>query len=97
VCIYISNGLAIRKGLNFIAEMTANKNVGYVNPFKRHDKPYINGKVMRVNFWLDLTQMGHDMAHTVIIDTASFCEILLHDTWPTPKLSRQEETNASDC
>jgi hypothetical protein len=46
--------------------------VGLVNVFRRHDKPWMNKRVRRVNLWLDQALMGHDMAHIGVTDTASF-------------------------
>jgi hypothetical protein len=87
---------SVEKDVNFIAERTANTNVGPVNLFKRHDKPWMNGRVMRVNFRLDRALMGRDMAHIGITDTAS----LVRDVYTTHglhlKFLRQEEADASD-
>jgi hypothetical protein len=57
---------AIEKDLNFIAEGTMKTNVGFVNLLKRHDKPWMDGRVRRVNLRLDQAMIGHDKAH---IDT----------------------------
>jgi hypothetical protein len=40
---------SVEKDANFIAERAANTNVGPVKLFKRHDKPWMNGRVRRVN------------------------------------------------
>jgi hypothetical protein len=52
-------------------QRTANTNVGFVNLFKRHNKPWMNGKVRSVNLRLDLALMRCGMSHIGIIDTAS--------------------------
>jgi hypothetical protein len=54
-----------------IAERTTNTNVGFVNLFSRHDKPWMNERVRRVNLRLDRALMGRKMAHIGVIDTAS--------------------------
>jgi hypothetical protein len=46
--------------------------VGLVNLFRRHDKPWMNERVRRVNFQLDRALMGRDTDHIGVIDTASF-------------------------
>jgi hypothetical protein len=63
---------SVEKDVNFIAERTANTNVGRANLFRRHDKPWMNERVRRVNLQLDRALMGSDMAHIGFIDTASF-------------------------
>lgn len=50
----------------------ANNDVGYVNLFKRHDKPWMNEKVRSVNLQLDRDLMRCGMSHTHIMSTASF-------------------------
>jgi hypothetical protein len=62
---------SVEKDVNFIAERTTNTNVGFVNLFSRHDKPWMNERVRRVNLLLDRALMGRDMAHISVIDTAS--------------------------
>jgi hypothetical protein len=62
---------SVEKDVNFIAERTANTNVGLVNLFKRHDKLWMNGRVRRVDLRLDRALMGRDMAR--IGATDSFC------------------------
>jgi hypothetical protein len=54
---------SVEKDDSFIAERTANTNVGFVNLFSRHDKPWMNKRVRRVNLQLDRA-LG-------VIDTAS--------------------------
>jgi hypothetical protein len=55
-----------------MAKRAANTKAGFFNLFKEHNKPWMKGRVRRVNFWLDLALMGHDMAHIDIADTTSF-------------------------
>jgi hypothetical protein len=43
----------ILQDINFIAERTANTNMGFVNLVQRHDKPWMNRKVGSMNLWLD--------------------------------------------
>jgi hypothetical protein len=59
---------SVEKDVNFIAERTANTNVGLVNIIKRHNKPWMK----RVNLRLDRALMGHDMADIGVTNTASF-------------------------
>jgi hypothetical protein len=40
---------SVENNVNFIAERTANTNVGLFNLFRRHDKPWMNKRVRRVN------------------------------------------------
>jgi hypothetical protein len=61
----------IEEDVNSITERTSNTNVGFVNLFKRHDKPWMNGKVRSVNLWRDQALMGHGMSHIGILDTAT--------------------------
>jgi hypothetical protein len=49
---------SIEKDINFIAERTANTNVEFVSLFMRHDKPWLKGKVRRVNLQLDRAHIG---------------------------------------
>jgi hypothetical protein len=42
---------SVEKDVNFIAERTTNTHVGLVNLFKRHDRPWMNGRVRRVNLF----------------------------------------------
>jgi hypothetical protein len=44
---------SIEKDINFTAERTANANVGFVNLFQRHDKPWMNRRVGSMSLWLD--------------------------------------------
>jgi hypothetical protein len=39
----------VEKDLNFIAEVTANTNVGFVNLLERYDEPWINKRVRNMN------------------------------------------------
>jgi hypothetical protein len=64
---------AIEKDLNFIAERTTNTNVDFFNLLKRHDKPWMDGMVRRVNLWLDRAMMGCNKAHICITDVV-FCD-----------------------
>jgi hypothetical protein len=57
--------------LNFIAERTSNTNVGFVNLFQRHDKPWMNGRVRSMNLRLDRALMRRDMSHIGVIDSSS--------------------------
>jgi hypothetical protein len=43
---------SVEKDVNFVAERTANTNVGLVNLFRRHKKLSMNGRVRRVNLQL---------------------------------------------
>jgi hypothetical protein len=52
-------------------QRAANTNVGFVNLLKRHDKPWMDGRVRRVNLQLHQAMMECDMADTAISDTAS--------------------------
>jgi hypothetical protein len=63
---------SVEKDVNFIAERTANTNVGLVTLFRRHNKPWMNERVRRENLWLDRALMGRDMAHIGVNDTDSF-------------------------
>jgi hypothetical protein len=74
----------IEKVVNFIAERTVHTNVGLVNLFQRHDKPWMNGRVRSMNLPLDWALMGREMSHIGVIDTAFFCKGRPHSTWPTP-------------
>jgi hypothetical protein len=40
-------------GVKSTAEKTSNTNVEFINLFKRHDKPWMNGKVRSINLWLN--------------------------------------------
>jgi hypothetical protein len=62
----------IGKDVNFIAERTVDTNVGFVNLFRRHDKPWMNGRVRSMNLQLDGALMRRDMSHIGVIDTASY-------------------------
>jgi hypothetical protein len=59
---------SIEADLNHTAERTSNINVGFVNLFQRHDKPWVNGKVRSMNLQLDRALMRHDMSHIGVID-----------------------------
>jgi hypothetical protein len=50
---------SIENNLNFTAERT------FVNPFERHDKPWMNGRVRSMNLWLDRALLTCDMSHIV--------------------------------
>jgi hypothetical protein len=86
----------IGKDLKFIAERAKNANVGSVNLFMRHNKPWMNRKVRSANLWLDQALMGYYMFQTGVIDTASYYE-RLHITWLTSKFQSQEKTCESYC
>jgi hypothetical protein len=64
-----------------IAKRTAYANVRFVNLFKRHYKPWMNGKVKSVNLQLDRALMECGMSHIGIIDTAPILrkEYTAHD------------------
>ncbi|KDR19419.1 hypothetical protein L798_06193 [Zootermopsis nevadensis] len=62
---------SIEKDVDFIAKRTTNTNVGLVNLFSRHDRPWMNERVRRVNLRLDRALMGRDTSHIGVIDTAS--------------------------
>jgi hypothetical protein len=62
---------SVEKDINYIAERTTNRNVDFVNPFQRHDKPWMNGRVRSMNLRLDCALMRRDMSHIGIIDAAS--------------------------
>jgi hypothetical protein len=72
---------SIQKDTNYIAERTNNTNVGFVNLFQRHDKPWLNGRVRNMNLQLDQALMSHDMSHVDIIDAASISkkDFMTHD------------------
>jgi hypothetical protein len=80
---------SVEKDVSFIAERTANTDVGCVNLFKRHNKLWMNGRVRRVNLRLDRALMGRDMAHIGVTDTAS----LVKDDYTTngPHLNSEGE------
>jgi hypothetical protein len=61
----------IEKNINFIAERTSNNNVGFVNLFERHDKPWMNEKVKSANLRLDQALMGCGTSHIGVTDTTS--------------------------
>ncbi|XP_069679979.1 uncharacterized protein [Periplaneta americana] len=54
-----------------IAQKSGHTNVGFVNLFQRHDKPWMNRRVESVNLRIDLAQLERDMAHINIIDKSS--------------------------
>jgi hypothetical protein len=58
---------AVEKDVNFIAERTANTNVGLVNLFRRHDKPWMNERVRRVNVWLDRAPMVQVQVQVILL------------------------------
>jgi hypothetical protein len=60
----------IENDLNYIAERTSNSRLGFVNPFKRHDKPWMNGRVRSMNLQVDQTLMSHDMSQIGVFDTS---------------------------
>jgi hypothetical protein len=62
---------SIEKDINVIAERTANTSVEFVNLFQRHDKPWMNGRVMSMNLQLDRALMRHDMSHIGVTDVSS--------------------------
>jgi hypothetical protein len=70
---------SVEEDVNFITERTTNTNVGLVNLFSRHNKPWRNERVRRVNLWLDRALMGRYTAHIGVIDTAS----LVRDEYTT--------------
>jgi hypothetical protein len=86
----------VEKDVNIIAERTAHTNVGLFNIFKRHDKPWMNERVRRVNLQFYQALMGRDVIHTGVTDTAFFREKLLHNSWLTPEFLRQEGAAISD-
>jgi hypothetical protein len=49
------------ENVDSIAERTFNTNVGFINLFKRHNKPWMNGKIRSVNLWFDRALMGHGL------------------------------------
>jgi len=63
---------SIEKSINFIAEKSNNRNVGFVNLFWRHDKPWINRKVRSVNLRLDQALMVGGNSHHHVIEIPSF-------------------------
>jgi hypothetical protein len=54
---------SIEKDLNFIAKRTSHTSVGLVNLFRRHNKPWMNGKVRTVSVWLNQALLGNGMPH----------------------------------
>jgi hypothetical protein len=40
----------------------------FVNLFKRHDKPWMNGRVRSMNRCLDWALIRHDISHIVVPD-----------------------------
>ncbi|KAJ4449965.1 hypothetical protein ANN_01372 [Periplaneta americana] len=54
-----------------IAQRNGHTNVGFVNLFQRHDRPWMNRRVKSVNLRIDLAQLERDMAHINIIHTSS--------------------------
>jgi hypothetical protein len=71
--------------------------VGFVNLLKRHDKPWMDGRVRRVNLWLGPAMTGRGMAHTVIIDVP----YVMRDDYMTHGLHLnslgREEVDTSNC
>jgi hypothetical protein len=63
---------SIEKDINFIAERTANTNVGFVNFFQRHDKPWLNRRVGSMNLEVDQALMRGDMPFINVTDASSF-------------------------
>jgi hypothetical protein len=63
---------ATEKDLNFTAERTTKTNVHFDNLLKRHDKPWRDERVRRVNLQLDRAMMWHDKTHIGITVVASF-------------------------
>jgi hypothetical protein len=61
-CCYYS----IEKDFHFTEERTANTNVGLVNLLKRHEKSWMNWRVMSAVHQLDWILMGCDMPHIVV-------------------------------
>jgi hypothetical protein len=58
----------VEQVINFTAERTVFANVGYVNLLKMRDKPWMNGRVRRVNLRRDWALTEHDMTHIGITD-----------------------------
>lgn len=62
---------SIEADINYIAGRSGHTNVSFVNLFRRHDRPWIDRVVGRVNLQLDLSLLGGDRAHIDVIDTTS--------------------------
>jgi hypothetical protein len=58
--------------INFIAERTANTNMGFVDLLWRHDKLWMNRRVESMNLWLDWALIRRDISHINVIDASSF-------------------------
>ena len=63
---------SIEEDINNIAERTVNTNVGFVSLFRRHDKPWMNGEVRKINLRLERALMGSGGAHIGIINSDYF-------------------------
>jgi hypothetical protein len=66
---------SIQKDINFSTERAANTNVGSVNLFHRHDKPWMNRRVGSMNLRLDQVLMRNDMSHINVTDASSFVRV----------------------
>ena len=62
---------SIEEDLNYIAKRTCHINVGLVNLFRRHDKPWMNKKVSSVNIRLDRALLRPSLSHIGVIDTST--------------------------
>lgn len=62
---------SIEEDLSFIAKRTSHTNVGLVNLFRRHDKPWMNKKVRSVNVRLDRALLSNSLSHIGVIDTTT--------------------------
>jgi hypothetical protein len=71
---------SIQNDLNFIAVRTSNTDVGFMNFFERHIKPWMNERVRSMNLWLDWTLKRHDMSHIGVTDISSVVrdEYIMH-------------------
>jgi hypothetical protein len=88
---------SVEEDLNFIAKRTSHTNVGLVNLFRRHNKPWMNSKVRSVNVRLDLVLLGAwHIPHQCYQHHCNY-EGRIHKPWPAPKLTRREEAYASYC
>ena len=77
---------SIGKDINVIAERSNNSNVQSVNLFWRHDKPWINRKVRKVNLRLDLVHLGCSNSHIQVTSNRR-----LHDPWSVSTFMRQKK------
>jgi len=57
----------IEKDINSIARRKCNTNVGFINLFERHEKPWVNAKLRTVNLLLDQILIGCGTSQIVLL------------------------------